>query len=198
MTDRTADPRIVPLIVERWSPRAFDGTPLDGGDLAVILEAAALAPSAFNYQPWRFLTATNGDANWARFLSLLVPFNAQWAAQAGALVFIVSDTLSRKADSAHPNHSHSFDAGAAWALLALQATAMGYHAHGMTGVDFDRARAELHVPDDYRIEAAVAIGRRADPAILPEALRAREVPSGRHAVAQIAAAGDFSALKPAI
>ena len=38
------------------------------------------------------------------------------------------------------SHTHSFDAGAAWACLALQATRMGYHAHGMSGVDFDRAR----------------------------------------------------------
>lgn len=194
MTARQADPRIVPLIVERWSPRAFDATPLPADDLRVILEAAALAPSAFNYQPWRFLSAIHGDANWARFLDLLVPFNAGWATRAGALVFIVSDTLSRQGDSARPNHSHSFDAGAAWAMLALQATAMGYHAHGMTGVDFDRARVELKVPDDFRVEAAVAIGRRADASILPEALAAREAPSGRHPLAQIHAAGDFSAL----
>src|SRR3546814_2953934 len=39
---------------------------------------------------------------------------------------------------------------------------MGYHSHAMTGVDFDKPRAELGVPDRFRIEAAVAIGRIAD------------------------------------
>ncbi len=197
MTERSADPRVVPLIVERWSPRSFDGTPLPAADLAVILQAAGLAPSAFNYQPWRFLHATRGDANWDRFLSLLVPFNAGWVKDAGALVFIVSDTMMRNDQGANPNHSHSFDAGAAWAMLALQATAMGYHAHGMTGVDFDTARSELGVPDDFRIECAVAIGTKAGPERLPEPLRAREVASGRHAVAHVAVAGRFGDLPTA-
>jgi nitroreductase len=197
MSARTADPRIVPLIVDRWSPRAFDGTPLPAQDLKVILEAAGFAPSAFNYQPWRFLYAVHGDANWDRFVSLLLPFNAGWAKAAGALVFIVSDNLMRIGADAKPNHSHSFDAGAAWAMLALQATALGYHAHGMTGVDFAKAQTELGVPDDFRIEAAVVIGRKGAPDSLPEALRAREVPSGRHPVAQIAAAGGFGDLPTA-
>ena len=51
------------------------------------------------------------------------------------------------------SHTHSFDAGAAWACLALQATRMGYHAHGMSGVDFDRVRTELDVPDRFRVDA---------------------------------------------
>src|SRR3546814_18986640 len=87
----------------------------------------------------------------------------------------------------------SFDAGAAWALLALQATRMGYHSHAMTGVDFDKARAELGVPDRFRIEAAVAIGRIADKAILPEALQEREAPSGRKDIAEFVTAGNFPA-----
>ena len=197
MTERTADPRVVPLIVERWSPRAFDGTALPAADLAVILEAATLAPSAYNYQPWRFLYATHGDANWDRFLAPLIPFNAGWAKDAGALIYIVSDTLMRGPNGANTNHSHSFDAGAAWALLALQATALGYHAHGMTGVDFAKARADLGVPDDFRIEAAVAIGRKDSPERLPEPLREREVPSTRNPVASIAAAGAFGDLPTA-
>jgi len=197
MTERTADPRIVPLIVERWSPRAFDGTALPAADLAVILEAATLAPSAYNYQPWRFLHATHGDANWDRFLAPLIPFNAGWAKDAGALIYIVSDTLMRGPGGANPNHSHSFDAGAAWALLALQATALGYHAHGMTGVDFAKARADFDVPDDFRIEAAIAIGRKDSPDRLPEPLREREVPSTRNPVANVAVAGSFGDLPTA-
>ncbi len=54
-----------------------------------------------------------------------------------------------------PSHDHSFDTGAARALLALQATGLRYHAHGMTGAEFGRARKELHVPERFRFEAAV-------------------------------------------
>lgn len=193
MEVRNTDPRVLPLIAERWSPRAFDGSPIPQGDLDVILEAAALAPSAFNYQPWRFLYAHRDDANWELFLSLLVPFNASWANEAGLLLFIVSDSVMQQGEAANPSHSHSFDAGAAWAQMALQATALGYHAHGMTGIDFDRTKSELSVPDSFRIEAAVAIGRRASPEILPEGLRDREVPSDRKPVSSLASAGKFLA-----
>lgn len=188
---RGADPRVVPLLAERWSPRSFDGSPVPAEDLRTIFAAAGLAPSAFNLQPWKFLYARRGDENWERFLALLVPFNASWARDAGALVFIVSDTLMRDGDAASVSHSHSFDAGAAWAQMALQATAMGYHAHGMTGIEFARAREELGLPEHIRLEAAVAIGRRAPPERLPEALRAKEIPSGRKPVAEIAISGSY-------
>jgi nitroreductase len=116
MTTRTADPRILPAIVDRWSPRSFDGQPVPAQDLATIFEAAGLAPSAFNFQPWRFLYAVKGDAHWDAFLDILIPFNQGWAASAGALVFIISTETSTAADgTTSPLYSHSFDAGAAWA-----------------------------------------------------------------------------------
>ena len=192
MATRNAHPRVLPLIVERWSPRAFDGSAIREDDLDVILEAAALAPSAFNYQPWRFLYSHRDDANWELFLSLLAPFNASWAKEAGVLLFIVSDSVMQQGEEANPSYSHSFDAGAAWAQMALQATALGYHAHGMTCIDFDRIRTELAVPESFRIEAAVAIGRRGSPDLLPEGLRDRDVPSGRKPVSALANAGSFA------
>jgi nitroreductase len=191
MIARTAHPGVHQLFVDRWSPRAFDETEISDEDLETIFAAAGLAPSAFNYQPWKFLYARRGDANWERFLSLLIPFNASWAKDAGVLIFIVSDTKMRGGEEDKDFYSHSFDAGAAWAQLALQATLLGYHAHGMTGVDFPKAHEELGVPADYRIEAAIAIGRRDHPDRLPEGLREREVPSARKAVEEIAFAGNF-------
>lgn len=183
-----------PLFIERWSPRAFDGSSIPQQDLDTIFDAARWAPSAFNYQPWRFLYAHRDSADWRRFVDLLLPFNQSWVERASVLIYILSDTLISRpgSDEASPSHSHSFDTGAAWALMALQATRLGYHSHGMTGLDFDRARAELAVPDRFRIEAAVAIGRRADRSVLPEALQSREEPSGRHDIAAFAAPGNFT------
>lgn len=194
MTERTAHPAVLPLLVERWSPRAFDGSDLPQGDLDAIFSAAGLAPSAYNVQPWRFLYARRGDANWDRFLSLLVPFNQSWAKDASVLVFILSDTLSNNGTEDLPNWSHSFDAGAAWMALAVQAQAMGYYTHGMVGIDFDQARAELKLPERFRLEAAAVIGRMGAVENLPEGLREREIVSDRKPVASIAAAGDFTAL----
>lgn len=190
---REAEHPIDPLFLERWSPRAFDGSELPDADLLTIFEAARWAPSAFNSQPWRFLYAKRGGPDWERFLGLLIPFNQGWAHSASVLVYILSDSLpmTDKAGAPQESRTHSFDAGAAWVSLALQATRMGYHAHGMSGIQYDLARAELAIPDRYRLEAACVIGRIGDPAILDEKQRAREHPSGRKAQSEFVFAGGF-------
>ncbi|BAK65907.1 putative nitroreductase [Sphingobium sp. SYK-6] len=193
MTNRTTDTALDKLFLDRWSPRAFDGSAIPDADLRTILDAGRWAPSAYNYQPWRILYAVNGDANWETFLSILVPFNQSWAKNASVLLFFVSDTLMQLPESANPSHSHSFDTGAAWAQIGLQAHMLGYHAHGMTGIDFDKARDLLAVPERFRVEAAAAIGRATDPSILPEGLREREVPSDRKPLVEIAYPGKFVA-----
>jgi nitroreductase len=196
MSPRQADHPIDSLFLERWSPRAFDGSDVPDDDLLAIFEAARWAPSAFNSQPWRFLYAKRGGADWARFLSLLIPWNQGWAQSASLLVYILSDSLpftDKETGAPASSHTHSFDTGAAWASLALQATRMGYHAHGMSGIQHERARAELAIPDRYRLEAACAIGRIGDPALLDEKLRAREHPSGRKPQAEFVHAGNFPA-----
>lgn len=186
-----AHPRVERLIVDRWSPRSFDGGDVPQEDLDVIFEAAGWAPSAFNIQPWTFLYTRRGDANWDRFLSLLVDFNQSWAKDASALIFVVSNRMQGRGENKSENHSHSFDAGAAWATMALQATALGYHAHGMTGIQFEKAVQELGIPEDHRLEAAVAIGRKGAVENLPEGLREKEAPSPRKPVSEIAIAGSF-------
>jgi nitroreductase len=193
ISPRIAGSAVEPLMLERWSPRAFDSSVIPAEDLETIFDAARWAPSAFNVQPWRFVYARRDGSDWARFLDLLLPFNQSWAERAAVLVFILSDTLMQgpKDEAPSPSHSHSFDAGAAWALLALQATRLGYHAHGMTGVDFARAQEELVVPGRFRIEAAAAIGRIGDKSLLPDTLQAREAPSHRKAVREFTFEGRF-------
>src|SRR4051812_26422948 len=195
MAERQPDHPVYQLFLERWSPRAFDGSDLPEEDLLTMFEAARWAPSAFNSQPWRFLYARRGDENWERFLSLLIPWNQGWAHSASALIYILSDCLPFTGKDGAPaaSHTHSFDAGAAWVCLALQATKLGYFAHGMSGIERDRARQELRVPDRFRIEAAVAVGRIGDPATLSEKLRAREVPSDRRPLEERAFHGRFPA-----
>ena len=194
---RVPEHPVDPLFLERWSPRAFDGSEVPDEDLRTMFEAARWAPSAFNSQPWHFLYARRGDANWDRFLSLLIPWNQGWAHTASVLVYIVSDTLpftDKKTGAPAPSTTHSYDAGAAWLSLALQATRMGYHAHGMSGIQYDLARAELGLPDRYHLNAACVIGRIGDLAQLDEKLAAREFPSDRKPQAAFVHAGNFPAL----
>lgn len=192
--DRASEHDVHSLFLERWSPRAFDGQALTEAELLKILEAAHWAPSAYNFQPWRFVYALKGTPEFDRLLELLVPFNQSWAKDAGALVFIISKThsLAPGAEAETPLYSHSFDAGAAWGQLALQARLSGFYAHGMTGLQFDKLSEGLGVPEGYRVEAAAAIGRIADPSVLPEGLRGGEVPSKRKPLAEVAFKGKLA------
>jgi len=190
---RTSDHEIEPIFLQRWSPRAFTGEAMPEPDLMRLFEAARWAPSSYNSQPWRFLYARRDTPAWATFFGLLGAPNQAWAGRAALLIVVVSKTTMHPPgrDSAVPSHSHSFDTGAAWANLALQATAMGWHAHGMVGFDMPRAAAALHVPEGYRVEAAIAVGRKGDKATLPEALQAREAPNGREPVEKFVFEGGF-------
>ncbi len=191
---RTSAHDVDKIFLERWSPRAFTGEPIDPATLLTMIEAGGWAASSYNSQPWRFLYALKGTPHWDRFLGLLIPFNQSWAQSASALVVLVSNSTMRPpgSDKDVPSHSHSLDAGAAAGNFALQASLLGWQAHGMVGLDLDRAFTELNVPAGYRVEAAYAVGRIGDPAQLPEGLRAREAPSPRMRVEEIAFEGGFA------
>lgn len=192
-TTRTPDHPINALFLERWSPRAYDAQTMPKEDLQRILEAGRWAPSAFNIQPWRFLFSLRGDSKWDDFLSILDAFNGQWAKDASALVFVLSDTVM-PGDGDRPDapaRYNSFDAGAAWMQIALQASELGYSAHAMAGLDFAVGQRILALPERFRLEVGVAIGRRADPARLSADLREREAPSGRLPLQEIAHQGPF-------
>jgi nitroreductase len=110
-----------------------------------------------------------GDAHWDDYVSALLPFNATWASNAAALVFILSDTLIAAPGSTEykPAGTNSFDAGAAWGYLALQATRLGLATHAMAGFDAARAGEITGAGERYKVEVAVAIGRRGDPRPCP-------------------------------
>ena len=192
---RQSDLPIDKLFLERWSPRAFTDEEISQTELMTLFEAARWAPSSYNSQPWRFIYARRGTPHFEKLLGLLVEFNQSWAKRASALVILVSNSLMLPPgkDKPVPSHSHSMDAGAAWCSLALQATISGWQAHGMVGFDKERAFAELNVPEGYRVEAAIAIGRKGDKSMLPEGVAAREVPSSRIPLADIALEGSFTA-----
>jgi nitroreductase len=99
---RTSEFDIDPMFLDRWSPRAFTGEAMDKTVLLTILEAAHWAPSASNYQPWRFIYTLNTEPDWDRFIGLLNESNQVWARSASALVFLFSDSLSRRDDGSEP------------------------------------------------------------------------------------------------
>ena len=163
---RTATHDIEPLFLERWSPRSFSGEAMPDSELSRLFEAARWTPSSSNRQPWRFLYAKRDTPDWALFFELLNPGNQRWAGDASVLLAVVSKRNApvKDTDEMRENYSHSFDTGAACMALALQAAALGWAAHAMGGFDLDRAVAVLRIPNDYRMECMIAVGRlREDP-----------------------------------
>ena len=186
---RVSDFPIDRQFLDRWSPRAFADRPVSEEQVLTALEAARWAPSASNLQPWRFFYGVRGEPEFDTLLSLLVPFNEGWAKNAGALVFIASVTSF---DGTRQNISHSFDAGSAFMSLSLQTHSMGLVAHAMAGIEFEKVGVVLRLPDNIKVEAAVAIGYRGDASILPEALQKRESPSQRQPLAELVFKGHFT------
>ena len=177
------------LFLDRWSPRALSGEGVTDEELMTLFEAARWAPSSYNNQPWRILYARRDTEHWPAFFGLLVEGNQSWAKDAAALLLFVSKETFDFNGKPYP--THSFDTGAAWENLALQATLLGLVTHGMQGFDYERARAELRIPEGFRVEAMVAVGRPGDPARLPEQLREREAPSTRKPLSEITREGAF-------
>ncbi|MGU3536522.1 nitroreductase family protein [Methylobacterium sp. A54F] len=190
-TPRRPDHDIDPLFLERRSPRAFTGEAVPEAELLRMFEAARWAPSSYNSQPWRFLYALRGDAHWDAFFDLIVPGNQKWVKETGAIVILVSSALMKAGDELKPSWSHSLDAGAASLAFQLQAIRQGWHAHGMTGFDRERAVGVLNVPPDHRVEAAYAVGRAIPPESLTEEQRTREAPNGRRPLTDFVHAGGF-------
>jgi nitroreductase len=190
---RTAEYDVDPLFLERWSPRAFTGEPMPHDLLMSLFEAARWAPSAFNAQPWRFVYAHAGSAEWDPLFDLLVPGNQAWVKRASVLAYSLSDRFRRaEGREPAPSRTHAFDAGAAWSSFALQAARIGWAAHGMAGFDLARAYPVLGVDEaQYEIHAAIAVGRPGDPSLLDEPYRARETPSGRLTVEALVSEGRF-------
>ena len=158
---RTAEFPIDPVFLDRWSPRTFTGEPIDDTDLFTCFEAARWAPSSSNLQPWRFLYAKRGTPDWPSFFHPIKEGNKGWASNAAALLAVLSKRTApiKGASGVRESWSHSFDAGAAWACFALQASKLGWVAHAIGGYDADVATQRLAVPDDYRLECMMAVGR---------------------------------------
>ena len=192
---RVADYPIDSQFLHRWSPRAYTNEEISERELLTILEAARWAPSSYNSQPWRFVFARRGTAHWEKLLSFLNDFNRGWAEKSSALLIVLSKTTfappGKVEEQSSP--SHSFDAGAAWGYLALQASLSGWHAHGMAGFDKEKTRSVLEIPANYAIEIAVAIGKLGDIKTLPAGLQAVEMPNSRLPLHATVSEGIFKA-----
>ena len=186
---RKADFPIEPLLLDRWSPRAMSGEPISREELMRLFEAARWAPSSFNAQQWRALYAHRETEHWPVFFNLLVEANKVWAKNAAVLVVFISRKTFDYDNE--PSVTHSYDTGAAWENFALQGFRQNLVVHGMEGFDYERARVDLRIPDEFQIEAMAAVGRPGPKELLLEKLQKRESPNDRRKVRESIFEGPF-------
>jgi nitroreductase len=162
------------LLAKRWSPYGFDGRSVARADLLSLLEAARWAPSSYNEQPWSYFVATKDDPEqFSKLLSCLVEANQAWAKAAPVLLLgVVSLRFSRNNKE---NRAAVHDLGLAAENLVIEATARALYVHQMIGILPDKAREIYQIPPSYEAWTALAIGYKADPAKLPDALKQRDL-----------------------
>lgn len=165
---------VLPIFHERWSPRSFAERDVDRATLSKVFEAARWAASSGNEQPWRFLVGLRGTETHQKIFEALVPGNQKWAGKAPVLLFGLA--AKNWAKNGTPNKFSMHDLGAAAGYLVLEAAAAGLAAHQMGGYDEAKARELLHIPDDFHVGSAMALGYQDEPEKLGDAaLIEREV-----------------------
>ena len=200
MTDKKAsiDYPIHELLAERWSPYGFEDRPVAQADLRSLFEAARWAASSYNEQPWNFFVATKENPEeFARLLSCLVEGNQGWAKAAPVLVLgVVSLKFSRNNKD---NRAAVHDLGLAAGNLVVEATARGLCVHQMIGILPDKAREVYQIPEHNEAWTAMAIGYKADPAKLPDALKERDLtPRQRKPLSQFVFTGEWGHPSPLV
>lgn len=151
---------INPLLVRRWSPRAFRNQPIESEKFQRLFEAARWSPSASNEQPWSFLIGINQDNTWKQIFDTLVEFNQLWCSSAPVLGLAIGrQTLAKKEGN---NQWFGYDVGQALAHLTFQAMTDELWVHQMGGFDQELAIKLFDIPENYTPLTAFAIGYQGD------------------------------------
>ena len=168
----TTDAEILPVLAERWSPRAYTNDPIDETKLTAALEAARWSPSAGNTQPARFIVARRGSAAFDKVAESLMGFNKAWAPKASVLLVGLYTELRDGEGKLRP--TPVYDLGQAMSHLSVQAHHDGLHVHQMTGFVADDLAAAFELPADVKPFVVAAIGTVGSPDDLDEVLAERE------------------------
>jgi nitroreductase len=157
---------VLPVVLKRWSSRAFSTREVTAADLAKLFEAARWAASAFNEQPWRFVVGRRGTATHRALAGSLLGFNQNWAGNAPVLILTVASTSF--AHNGKDNGFALYDLGAASTILTLQASEQGMTTHTMAGFDRDVARQALGIPSAFALGTVIALGYQGEPESLEQ------------------------------
>ncbi len=151
------------LALKRESCRLYEDKPVEREKLNACLEAAILAPSACNSQPWRFV-AVDDRALAGELAGLtqdkVLPIN-RFTSQCPAFIVVVEsratlmENIGGKAKDLQLTQT---DIGLATAQLCLEAADQGLGTCILGWFNEIKIKARLGIPKQHRVRLVVAIG----------------------------------------
>lgn len=142
------------LVCERYSCRNYTSEPVSRETILSILEAARLAPSACNRQPWKFIVIEN-DSPLKK--TVIEAYDRPWVADIQAFIIacgIHDDAWHRSDGKDHTD----IDVAIAVEHICLAAAALGLGSCWICNFDVDKITAALSLPDGVEPIAIIPLG----------------------------------------
>ena len=155
------------VIQERRSIRKFLDKPVEREKINACLEAARLAPSACNSQPWHYIVIDDPKvkADFAKAAFSGVYKMSEWVAKAPVIVAVVSDkgsVVSRLGGFLRRTEFYLVDQGISGEHFVLRALDLGLGTCWIGWVDSKKAAHFFNLPSGKQIEHLFAVGYPAE------------------------------------
>ena len=161
------------LVRQRQSTRGYLTRPVERGVIERCLEAARMAPSACNAQPWTFIVVDKPELKnrLADFTAnRLLPLN-HWTKQAPVHVVAVVEkpNITSRLGTVIKNRDFAWmDVAIAAEHFCLQAAAEGLGTCMLGWFNESKVKGLLQIPPSKRVGLLITIGYPADDAIRPK------------------------------
>ena len=158
------------LVKARYSVRSYLETPVEREKIERCLEAARLAPSACNSQPWNFIVVDDPekkDELCDHIFTGMYKTNI-FAKKAPAIVVVISEKgtfLSRVGGLVRDTRYYLIDIGIAVEHFILQAAELGLGTCWMGWFNEKAAKRVLNLPRSTKIDIVFPLGYPAKPPI---------------------------------
>jgi nitroreductase len=143
------------VIRTRRSVRSFKEDPIPKESLDKVLEAARIAPSGGNRQPWKFILVKDD-----KLKQKMIPVcnNQRFVAEAPVLVVACGQRLATNRGGYMGEMGVLLDVSIAFTHLILAARAEGLGTCWIGAFDNEEIKKLLHVPEGYEVVAASPLG----------------------------------------
>ncbi len=153
----------IDLIQKRRSVRRYADRPIPRADLLKCIEAARLAPSACNSQPWKFIVIDEPELKGRvaeKIFSGVYAMN-KFAKAAPVLVAVVSEKmkfLATVGSQVRDTRYYLIDIGIACEHFILQAQELGVGSCWIGWFNEKALKKELKLPNDKKVDIVIALG----------------------------------------